>query len=195
MRHQVISENNSGATRFVAGLDVGFEGDIARGAAVVLSYPDLELVESAIAHLPVQFPYVPGFLSFREVPVLMQALESLTITPELILCDGQGIAHPRRFGLACHIGVTTGIPSIGVGKTRLIGKHDEPGNNKGDWSKLLHNDELIGAALRTRTNIKPIYVSIGHNISLDSAITKALECCPKYRLPETTRLAHKLASG
>jgi len=195
LRHQVVTGDDFGVIRFVAGLDVGFEGGSACGAAVVLSYPDLELVESAIARLPVQFPYVPGFLSFREVPVLLQALESLTITPDLILCDGQGIAHPRRFGLACHIGVTTSITCIGVGKTRLIGVHEEPGNDKGERSELIHKDELIGAVLRTRANTKPVYVSTGHKISLDSAIKTVLKCCPKYRLPETTRLAHKLASG
>ena len=194
LRHRVVTHDDFGEIRFIAGLDVGFEGDVARGAAIVLSYPDLELVESAIARLPVHFPYVPGFLSFREVPVLLESLESLTITPDLILCDGQGIAHPRCFGLACHVGVTTNIPCIGVGKTRLIGTHEEPGNDKGDRSKLAHKQETIGAVLRTRTNTKPVYVSIGHKISLDSAIKKVLECCPKYRLTETTRLAHKLAS-
>ncbi len=195
LSHQVVTHDKFNEVNFVAGLDVGFEGEVARGAAVVLSYPDLALAESVIARLPVQFPYVPGFLSFREVPVLLQALENLTITPDLILCDGQGIAHPRRFGLACHIGITTNIPCIGVGKTRLIGTYKEPGNDKGDWSKLVHKDELIGGILRTRTNTKPVYVSIGHRISLHSAIKKVLACCPKFRLPETTRLAHKLASG
>ncbi len=194
LRHKVITHDVFGDIRYIAGLDVGLEGEVARGAAIVLSYPNLELVESAIARAPIQFPYVPGYLSFREVPVLVKALESLAITPNLILCDGQGIAHPRRFGLACHVGIVTDIPSIGVGKTRLIGIHQEPGTDKGSWSKLTHQGETIGAVVRTRANTKPVYVSTGHKISLESAIKWTLKCCPKYRLPETTRSAHKLAS-
>jgi deoxyribonuclease V len=148
-----------------------------------------------VARLPTRFPYVPGLLSFRELPVVLDALARLAVIPDVILCDGQGRAHPRRFGIACHLGVLLDLPTVGVGKTRLVGRHAEPGPDKGDWAPLLDDGEVIGAVLRTRAGVKPLYISVGHRISLDSAITLTLACLTRYRLPETTRAAHRLASG
>jgi deoxyribonuclease V len=180
----------------VAGVDVGFEdnGRTARGAIAILSFPDLELIASQVSRRTVEFPYIPGYLSFREVPVLLDAIRLLDALPDLILCDGQGLAHPRRFGMACHLGVLTGIPTIGVAKTRLIGHFIEPAENKGSWSPLTDGDETIGAAVRTRAAKKPVFVSLGHTIGLRDAIKWVLACCSRYRLPETTRAAHRIAS-
>jgi deoxyribonuclease V len=196
LQPEVITEDQLPEVRYVAGVDMGFEEDyaISRAAVVVLSFPDLQLVEQAIARRPTTFPYIPGFLSFREVPAVMDALEKVSTTPDLILCDGQGIAHPRRFGLACHLGVLIDIPTIGVAKSLLIGKHDELPPEKGSWQPLRYKGETVGVVLRSRTGVKPLYVSSGHRISLPTAIDYVLRSTPKYRLPETTRLADKLAS-
>jgi len=196
-RGRVVRADAFGPVRRVAGVDVGFEdgGAVARAAVAVLELPSLRLVDAAVAREPTRFPYVPGLLSFREVPACLEALGRLAAAPDLLLCDGQGYAHPRRFGLACHLGVLADLPSIGVAKSRLIGVHDAPGPARGDWVPLLDDDEPIGAVLRTRAGVAPLYVSIGHRISLDSAIRWVLACAPRYRLPETTRQAHRLASG
>jgi deoxyribonuclease V len=197
LRHLVILEDMLGEVRYVAGVDVGFQDNyaITQAAVAVLSFPQLQLVESAIATLPTTFPYVPGFLSFREIPAILKALEKLTIIPDLILCDGQGIAHPRRFGIACHLGVSIDVPTIGAAKSLLIGKHEELPPEKGSWQPLLHRGEVVGAVVRSRTNVNPLYISSGHRISLPTAIDYVLRCTTKYRLPETTRWADKLASG
>ena len=197
LQSAVITEDQLGEVRYVAGVDMGFEEDyaISRAAVVVLSFPDLQLVEQAIARRPTTFPYIPGFLSFREVPAVMDALEKVSTTPDLILCDGQGIAHPRRFGLACHLGVLIDIPTIGVAKSLLVGKHDELPLEKGSWQTLRYKGETVGVVLRSRTGVRPLYVSSGHRISLPTAIDYVLGCLTKYRLPETTRLADKLASN
>lgn len=181
----------------VAGVDVGFEagGRVTRAAVVVLGYPDLKPLDRALARLPTRFPYVPGLLSFRELPAVLAAIEGLTVRPDVYLCDGQGLAHPRRFGIACHLGVLLDAPSIGVAKTRLIGSHIEPPQEKGGWTPLMDGEEVIGAVLRTRAGVKPLYVSIGHRVSLETAIRLVMGCSHRYRLPETTRLAHRLASG
>jgi deoxyribonuclease V len=181
----------------VAGVDVGFESDgrVARAAVAVLAFPSLELADCAVARLPVSFPYVPGLLSFREIPVVLAALASLRVTPDVLLCDGQGIAHPRRCGLASHLGLVTGLPSVGVAKTRLVGEHREPAARRGSRASLLDRGEVVGAVLRTRTGVKPLFVSIGHRVSLETAIRVVLACTTRYRLPETTRWAHRLASG
>ncbi len=194
---EVVREDRLGTIERVAGVDVGFEdkGRTTRAAVAVLDFPQLDPVDQAIHRCPTRFPYVPGYLSFREVPAVLDALEGLTVQPDLILCDGQGLAHPRRFGLACHLGVLTDIPTIGVAKSRLIGDHGPLPAEKGSWVALLHKGETIGAVLRTRHNVSPVYVSIGHRISLSTAIDYVLHCTPRYRLPETTRRAHKLASG
>ncbi len=194
---QVETEDRLGPVRRVAGIDVGFEneGKITRAAVVVLEFPSLELLETAIARLPTRFPYVPGLLSFREIPAVLQALEQIKTAPDLLLCDGQGIAHPRRFGIACHLGILTDLPAIGVAKSRLIGTHEEPAPEKGSWAPLMDGEERIGAVLRSRSGVQPLYISPGHRVSLESAIEYVLACTPKYRLPETTRQAHRLASG
>lgn len=194
---RVIRSSKISKVSLVAGVDIGFEnqGKISRAAIVILSYPELELIEKQITRVKTTFPYIPGYLSFREIPAALKAFEKLQNVPDIILCDGQGIAHPRRFGLACHLGLWTDLPTIGVAKSRLIGVYDEPGNRKGNWTPLMDNDELIGAVLRTRDNVSPVYVSIGHKTDLKTAIKYTLGCTTKYRLPETTRWAHKLASG
>lgn len=195
LRKQVITTDDFGTVKYVAGVDAAYiEGDsITRAAVVVLSFPDLQVKDSAIAIRPTSFPYVPGFLSFREVPAVLDALEKLSIAPDLILCDGQGIAHPHRFGLACHLGVLTEIPTIGAAKTLLIGKHAELPLDRGSWQPLIDNGETIGAVLRTQKGVKPMYVSCGHRVSLPSAIDYVLRCAAKYRLPETTRMADRLS--
>ena len=144
--------------------------------------------------MPIQFPYVPGLLSFRETPVAVRALEKLENAPDLILCDGQGIAHPRRFGIACHIGLITGVPSIGVAKSLLVGKYGALGEMRGSIAPLVYRNEEVGVVLRTKNKVQPLYVSIGHKISLETAVRFVLDCAPKYRLPETTRLADQMAS-
>lgn len=196
-RTRVIAQDACGPVRRVAGVDVGFEdgGSTARAAVAVLELPSLALVDAAVAREPTRFPYVPGLLSFREVPACLEALGRLEAAPDLLLCDGQGYAHPRRFGLACHLGVLADLPSIGVAKSRLIGRHATPPTARGSWVPLLDAGEPIGAVLRTRAGVAPLYVSIGHRVSLDSAIRWVLACTPRYRLPETTRQAHRLASG
>jgi deoxyribonuclease V len=197
LRDRVVREDRLGPVRHVAGVDVGFEGEgkITRAAVAVLRFPELEPVEQAIARVPTTFPYVPGLLSFREAPAVLEAFARLRIQPDLILYDGQGVAHPRRFGIAAHVGVLLDLPSIGVAKTRLIGEHGPVPTTKGRWAPLRDGDELIGAVLRTRAHVKPLYVSIGHRVSLDTAIRYVMACVTRYRLPETTRLAHRLASG
>ena len=196
-RAHLIAEDQLGEVRRVAGIDVGFEdgGAITRAAVAVLDFPSLRLIESAVVRLPTTFPYVPGLLSFRETPAALEALQQLSAAPDLLLCDGQGYAHPRRFGLACHIGVLAGLPSIGVAKSRLIGTHGALPEHKGAWVPVLDGDETIGAVLRTRSAVAPLYVSIGHRVSLPTAIRWVLACTTRYRLPETTRHAHRLASG
>lgn len=194
---EVVREDRLGPVRHVAGVDVGFEegGGITRAAVAVLGFPSLELVDRAIFRSPTRFPYVPGLLSFREVPAVIGALEKLAVIPDLLLCDGQGIAHPRRFGIASHLGVLCGIPSIGVAKTRLIGEPVEPPDQRGASVPLLDHGETIGAILRSRPGVKPLYISIGHRISLATALDYVMACVTRYRLPETTRWAHRLASG
>jgi deoxyribonuclease V len=197
LRERVIIADQLGEVRSVAGLDVGPEGDgrVMRAAVAVLSFPDLKTADQVVARRPASFPYIPGLLSFREIPALLDALARLGAPPDLLLCDGQGLAHPRRFGLACHLGVLTGIPSIGVAKSVLVGVHGPLPHARGSWRPLVHKGEVVGAALRTRAGVAPVYVSIGHKLSLETAIEYVLACAPRYRLPETTRAAHRLASG
>lgn len=180
----------------VAGVDVGIDRaqKVTRAAVVVLELNGLALVDQEVAEAPTGFPYVPGLLSFREVPAILQALAKLRVRPDLLLCDGQGYAHPRRFGLACHLGVLTDLPSIGVAKSRLLGEHGEVPDRRGAWTPLRDAGEVVGAVLRTRRGVKPLYVSIGHRVNLPDAIDLVMRCTPRYRLPETTRLADRLAS-
>jgi len=186
--------------RLVAGIDVGIKGDVARAAIAVLSFPQLELVDQSLAERPVSFPYVPGLLTFREAPVVLDALAKLESTPDVLIFDGQGYAHPRRMGIATHLGIVLDHPSVGCAKSRLVGHHDEPGEKRGDYALLHHGykdqpEEVIGAVLRTRTRVKPVYVSIGHRMTLERSIELVLACGGGVRLPEPTRRAHRLASG
>jgi deoxyribonuclease V len=192
----VERDDRFGAIRLVAGVDIGFEegGRITRAAVAVLALPELAVVETTVAQRATAFPYVPGLLSFREIPAALDALAALATTPDLLLCDGQGLAHPRRFGLASHLGWLLDVPCIGVAKSRLIGTHDEPGPTRGETAPLWDRDEVIGTVLRTRTHARPVFVSTGHRIGLASAVTLTLACTSRYRLPETTRAAHRLAS-
>ena len=194
---RVIRKNEIREVKYVAGVDVGFENDgkTTRAAVAVLNYPELTLHEQVVTRTPTCFPYVPGYLSFRELPGALEALSQLQTMPDLLLCDGQGIAHPRRFGLACHLGVVTGLATIGAAKSRLIGTYTEPGFSRGNWEPLLHNKEIIGAVLRTRDGVNPMFISIGHRVDLETAIHYVMHCTTRFRLPETTRWAHKLASG
>lgn len=195
-RH-ILTVDRLGHIDLVAGVDVGFEdsGKITRAAVVTMRLPTLETVEQIICRRPTRFPYVPGLLSFREIPAILAAMDGLKRLPDLLLCDGQGIAHPRRLGLASHLGLLTDIPSIGVAKSRLTGTHAEVPQEKGAWVPLLDGGECIGAVLRSRSKVKPLYISPGHRIGLETAIKMVMACTTKYRLPETTRAAHKLASN
>lgn len=196
LRGRVETADRLPPIRHVAGVDVGFEADghITRAAVVVLRYPALTSVDQAVVRQPTAFPYVPGLLSFRELPAVLAAIERLEILPDVWLCDGQGLAHPRRFGLACHLGVLLDAPAIGVAKTRLVGTHVEPPAEKGGWVPLMDGEAVIGAVVRSRSRVRPVYVSVGHRLSLTTAVQLTLACTTRYRLPETTRQAHRLAS-
>lgn len=178
--------------RLVAGADVSCtpRGSRLWAAVLVLRLPGFELVENAYAERPADFPYIPGLLSFREIPVLLEAFERLRTIPDAVLCDGQGLAHPRFFGLACHLGLWLDLPTIGCAKSRLVGDYDDPGSQAGDWQPLRYRDRTVGAALRTRPRCRPILVSPGHRMNLDVALRLARQCCLRSRLPEPTRLAH-----
>lgn len=197
LRPRLVLTDQLGTVQRVAGVDVGFEaaGTVTRAAIAVLGFPELDLLETAIVRRPTTFPYIPGLLSFRELPAVLEALERLREPPDLLVCDGQGIAHPRQFGIACHLGLLTDLPAIGVAKTRLCGAHAEPPDQRGAWTPLWLRDKPIGAVLRTRPGVKPLYISSGHRISLLTAMDYVMRCCTRYRLPETTRHAHRLASG
>ncbi len=197
LAEQVCTEDRFEELQLVAGVDVGFEdaGATTRAAIAVLDYESLELVEQQVARLPTCFPYVPGLLSFREIPAILRAVEQLERQPQMFLCDGQGIAHPRRLGVASHLGILIDKPTIGVAKSRLIGHYDDLSGARGTCQWLYHRDERIGAVLRTRKDVKPVFVSTGHRVSLESAIDIVFHCTPRFRLPETTRQAHRLASG
>jgi deoxyribonuclease V len=182
-----------GPVKRVAGIDASYKEGLAQAAVVILSYPELELIEYAVARRPVSFPYVPGLLSFREAPAVLDALEKLLAPPDLLIFDGQGIAHPRRLGIASHLGLLVDLPAIGCAKSRLTGRYTEPGPERGDFSPLIDRGETVGVALRTRPKTKPLFVSIGHRVDLSTSIDYVLNCCRRYRLPETTRWAHRVA--
>jgi len=194
---QVSKKSEFVTPHFIAGVDIspGKAQGMARGAVVVLSYPELRVVETEVVQGKLNFPYIPGLLSFRESPLILAACERLTATPDLILVDGQGIAHPRRMGLASHLGLFLNTPTIGCAKSLLCGRHETPGEKPGSYAELVDSDEIIGVALRTKSKMKPIYISIGHKIDLESAIHWVLQCCHGYRLPEPSRLAHLAAEG
>jgi deoxyribonuclease V len=191
LRHLVMLRDDFPPPATVAGVDVHFpDRRTARAAVVLLSLPELTVIERSTAETPLSFPSVPGLLSFREIPALLAALARLRQWPDLLLLDGQGYAHPRRLGLACHAGLVTGIPSIGCAKSRLIGEHGEPGPRRGDRSYLTHGGEVIGVVLRTRDRVRPVFVSPGHRVCLSTAAALCLAWA-RRRVPEPTRLAHQ----
>ena len=194
---QVSRRSEVDAPRLVAGVDISApdRGGMAKGAVVVLRLPDLALVERSVVEQGLSLPYIPGLLSFREMPLLLAACERLTLIPDLFIADAQGIAHPRRLGLASHLGLLLDVPVIGCAKSILCGSHGSLGEEPGSYASLLDNGEVIGAALRTKRGVKPVYVSIGHKVDLEAAIHWVLACCRGYRLPEPTRLAHLAAAG
>jgi deoxyribonuclease V len=194
---QAERRDRLGPIALVAGIDVGFEGHgrVTRAAVAVLRPNDLQLVESSLARRPTEFPYVPGLLSFREIPAVLDALAALRCAPDLLLCDGQGLAHPRRFGLACHLGWLLDTPSIGVAKSRLLGDFIPPSADRGAWAPLMDQGQVVGAVLRTRSGARPVFVSPGHRIEVASAVRLALACTDRFRLPEPSRAAHQLASA
>jgi deoxyribonuclease V len=177
--------------RLVAGVDVSEKDGRARGAVVVLRGG--EVLEEATSDVPLSFPYVPGLLSFRELPPLLEAWKRLRLRPDLVIVDGAGYAHPRRFGLACHFGVLVGLPAIGCAKSWLIGAYNEPGRKRGSWTPLRDRDETVGAAVRTQDRTRVVFVSIGHRVSLRTAVRVVLDCAPRYRLPEPQRAADRLS--
>ncbi|WP_062261912.1 deoxyribonuclease V [Endozoicomonas arenosclerae] len=196
LAEKVIQQDDLPEVRLVAGVDVGFEqqGAVTRAAVALLDFPSLALKDYVIHREPTRMPYIPGLLSFRECPAIIEALGKLSSVPDLVLCDGQGRAHPRRLGVACG-GVLTGLPTIGVAKSRLCGKHAELSEEKGSQVDLVDHEEVIGRLLRSRQGVRPLYVSIGHRVSLTTAVDYVLACLTQYRLPETTRWADALASN
>ncbi|MBW2562406.1 MAG: deoxyribonuclease V [Deltaproteobacteria bacterium] len=192
----LYNENIPSRIKTIAGADISYSKGSSTffAAVVVLDFPTMKVIEQASSSGAVDFPYIPGLLTFREGPVLLEAFRRLTFSPDIIIFDGQGIAHPRGIGLASHMGLFLDTPSIGCGKTRLIGSYDEPGDEPGDHSPLVHKGEMMGAVVRTKRNVKPLFVSQGHKIGLEKAVEVTLSSCRGYRLPEPTRRAH-LAAG
>jgi deoxyribonuclease V len=196
---QVGRSDDFGPIRTVAGVDLAYPRTATgvvtgRAAVVVLTFPELEVVEEHVVTRPVTFPYIPGLLSFREAPIALAALQQVRIQPDILFVDGHGIAHPRRLGIASHLGVLLDLPTIGIAKSILVGHAAEPGPLPGDATPLLHGEEQIGTAIRTRPRSKPIYVSPGHRVSPETAAALVMQCARGYRLPEPTRLADRLAS-
>lgn len=191
----VVTDAGDLAPRTVAGIDVSVKGPASQAAVAVLAFPSLAPVETATARMPVVFPYVPGLLAFREVPVVLAAFARLRSVPDLLMVDGHGFAHPRRFGVACHLGVALDLPAIGVGKTRFVGAHQEPGPRRGASVRLVDRGDTIGRVVRTREGVKPVHVSVGHRISLGDAVRLVLRCCARFRLPEPIRAAHHAAGA
>jgi len=187
----------TGDVQYIAGVDVSVNRWDKKGTAaiVVVEYPSFKVVEVTTASGGIAFPYVPGLLSFRECPLVLEACERLTVVPDIFMVDGQGIAHPRRFGIASHLGLLLDKPTIGCAKSRLCGTHEGPGVGAGSSAVLFDANEVIGAVLRTRHAVKPLYISVGHKISLEAAMSWVLACCRGFRLPEPTRLAHQAAGG
>jgi deoxyribonuclease V len=190
----VIKKSTLKAVNTVAGVDTAYRQNIARAAVVMMTYPALETMDEATAERGINYPYIPGLLTFREGPAVLAALSRLEILPDLLMFDGQGIAHPRRCGIASHIGVLMDVPSIGCAKTKLVGQYDEPALHRGAFTLLNHKGQTIGAVVRTRTNVAPVFVSTGHRVSLRDSIRFVLDCCRGYRLPETIRRADHLAA-
>ena len=195
LRREVVSERpiDLAAVHLVAGVDVSVKENRSQAAVVVVSYPDFAPVETVLAQRPTPFPYIPGLLSFREGPVLEEAFEKLRHAPDVFIFDGMGIAHPRRIGIASHMGLWLGRPTVGCGKSLLVGRYRDLGEEKGAVAPLVDRGETIGAAVRTRASTSPVFISPGHLADLPSSVQLVLHCTPKYRLPEPIRLAHKAA--
>lgn len=195
LRHKVVLQDDFGALKTIAGIDSGYdmERGLNKAVVVLMDAKTLELQTSITVLHPTRFPYVPGLLSFREIPAILEALKSLPQTPDLLMVDGQGVAHPRRLGIAAHLGVVTGLPSLGVAKKRLTGKYLEPGMTKGAVSDLMDKGELIGHVLRSKEKCNPLFISSGHRISQDTALEITQSCLTTYRLPEPTRIADQIS--
>jgi deoxyribonuclease V len=191
----VVVQDQPGPVRTVAGLDAGYRDGLTTATVALMRYPELELLETHRLQQPTDFPYVPGLLSFREVPALLRVMERLSLRPDLVLCDGQGLAHPRRLGLACHLGLWLDLPTVGVAKSRLVGQYEEPGLERGATSPLVYKGDTVGAVLRTRSKVRPVFVSVGHRVCLKTAIEMVLSCAPRYRLCEPIRIADRLTRG
>jgi len=197
LRTQLDLQSEPERIETVAGIDVSYDkgSDRLFAAIVVMRVSDLAILATAATSTLVSFPYIPGLLSFRECPAVLQAWEKLLVKPDCLMCDGQGIAHPRRFGIASHLGVWLGIPSLGCAKSLLVGEYREPGATRGSMVLLVHRQEQVGVILRTKDKVAPVFVSQGHRISLERAVEVVLACCSKYRLPEPTRQAHLLVNA
>jgi deoxyribonuclease V len=194
---QVIREDRLDEVRHIAGVDMAINENsgMARAAVVLLSYPELEVIEQHVYEEPLRMPYIPGLLSFREIPCILGAFDLLKQQPELVMVDGQGIAHPRRLGIASHLGLWLELPTIGCAKSILTGHHEPVSEEAGAWVPLIASKEVIGAVVRTRTRVKPMIISLGHRISLETSLRFVLDCSKGYRLPEPTRLADKLSKN
>jgi len=193
LRERVVTGENLDEIRVVAGVNVSIREGLARAAIVALSFPDLTVSEVVRAEAVATFPYVPGLLAFREAPVILAACQKLATDPDLFIFDAHGLAHPRRFGLACHVGLILDKPAIGCARSPLCGEHGELPPTAGAWVPLYERDEVIGAAVRTRGQVKPVYVSVGHRMTLETAIRYILATCRGYRQPEPCRFAHQAA--
>lgn len=198
MAKQVVARDVfAGPVRFIAGADVAYDdaGQVAAGVLAVLDADSLSVIEMARATVPQDFPYVPGLFSFREVPPLLAAWQTLQQRPDLIICDGHGLVDPRRFGLACHLGVTLEVPTIGCAKKPLIGSIGDLDTTRGATQPIVYRGETLGMAVRTQSHIKPVYVSVGHRVALDTAVARVLATAPEYRQPETTRVANEAVNA
>ena len=198
LRERLVLAWDGRELRTVGGVDVSVKGETARAAIVVLSYPELEPIEDVIADAPLVFPYIPGLLTFREGPAILAAWQRLGTVPDFLMFDGQGIAHPRGIGIAAQMGLWLKRPSIGVAKSWLYGVYTAPGSQRGDAAELRDKHDptrVIGQVLRTRSGVKPVYVSPGHLIDVPHSVELVLACCTRYRLPEPTRRAHQVAGG
>jgi len=197
LRSMIVVEKLSRPVKYVAGCDISFNkrSDTVYAGVVVLKLPELVEVDQGIAITKVKFPYIPGLLSFRESPAILEAWKNLHTCPDVLMVDGQGLAHPRRFGIACHLGLLLDMPTVGCAKSLLTGRYEEPPPRAGSYSPLVDKDEIVGVALRTREGVSPIFVSIGHLITLEDAIQIALKCSKGYRIPEPTRQAHLLVNA
>ena len=193
LRKEIIPEPGFDRIEKIAGADISFSGEEAYAGVIVFSFPDLRIIERRQAVKKTDFPYIPGLLTFREGPVLLSAFEQVEKEPDLIIFDAQGLAHPRSMGLATHLGIILDKPSIGCAKSRLVGHYDPVGEPVGSYSFLEHEGDILGAVVRTKERVKPVFVSIGHRIDLETSIKVLLECCRGYRLPEPSRQAHNFA--